>query len=368
MIKKLFYTCNILVLAALIASCLACYIDPSVFWPLQFLGLAFPFIVLFAILFLLISAGARTLIFWVNLAAIMLSWPFIKTIVSLHSDQEETPKAIKVMSYNVRNFDLYNWSGNKATRSDIMQLIRAEAPDIICFQEYYTDDNEFKDTEYLRDSLGYAHHYMRITFDKDTKTENARRSNHMQWGLAIFSRYDIVDKGLVQLGQSNANQCMYADLRIDGHLLRVYNTHLQSIHLGYDDYDTIEELSENQSTSWRKLKNILRKMKRATAARAHQARTLQEAIARYQGPRVLCGDFNDAPVSYTYHTISRGMQDAFVARGMGFGSSFATRLGVYRIDFMLTDPAIAIHSCRTIHRRLSDHYPIVATLTLPAQP
>lgn len=367
MIKKIFYIANILVLIGLIASCLACYIDPSVFWPLQFLGLAFPFIAGLAVIFLFISAGARMFIFWVNLAAIFLAWPFIHTVVSFHLGSEET-QGIKIMSYNVRNFDLYNWSGNKDTRSAIMRLIRTESPDIICFQEYYTDENEFRDTEYLRDSLGYQHHYMRITFDKNHPKEIRSKTNHMQWGLAIFSRYEIVDKGLVQIGRSMANQCMYADLRVDGRLLRVYNTHLQSIHLGYDDYDTIEELSENQSTSWYKLKNILGKMKRATSARAHQARMLQDAIGQYKGPKILCGDFNDAPVSYTYHTISRGLKDAFVEKGTGFGSSFATKLGVYRIDFMLTDPGISILSCRTIHRRLSDHYPIVTTLSLPVQP
>ncbi len=367
MIKKAFYSINIVVLIGLLASCLACYIDPSVFWPLQFLGLAFPFIVLFALVFLLASGIGRTMIFWVNLAAMIMAWPFIRTVVSIHAESRPDT-AIKVMSYNVRNFDLYNWSGNKETRTEIMKLVRSEDPDIICFQEYYTDDNEFRDTEYLRDSLGYQYHYMRITFDKHVSRENSRKENHMQWGLAIFSRHEITDRGLVQLGQSTANQCMYADIKIEGRLLRVYNTHLQSIHLGYDDYDTIEELSENQSTSWRKLKNILRKMKRATAARAHQARTLHEAISQYPGPKILCGDFNDAPVSYTYQTISGGMKDAFVERGRGFGSSFATKLGVYRIDFMLTDPAIGIHSCRTIHRRLSDHYPIITTLSLPAQP
>lgn len=355
-----------IVLIGLTASCLACYLDPSVFWPLQFLGLAFPFILVLVVACLIISAAGRIVIFWVNLAAMVLAWPFIRTVVAVHTAGDES-KGIKVMSYNVRNFDLYNWSGNKETRSDIMQLIRSENPDIICFQEYYTDDNEFRDTEYLKDSLGYRYHYMRVTYDKTPRRDDSRRSNHMQWGLAIFSRYDIADKGLVQLGQSTANQCMYADVRMGDRLLRVYNTHLQSIHLGYDDYDTIEELSENQSTSWHKLKSILRKMKRATAARAHQARILQDAIRQYEGPRILCGDFNDAPVSYTYHTISRGMTDAFVEKGNGFGSSFATKLGVYRIDFMLTDPSISIHACRTIPRRLSDHYPMVTTLSLPAQ-
>ncbi len=268
------------------------------------------------------------------------------------------------MSYNVKNFDLYNWSGNKETRAGIMKLIEKESPDVICFQEYYTDDDEFKNTEYIHDTLGYKYHYMRTTYDKWFKNTSQMKWHHLQWGLAIFSHYAITDTGLVSFGNVSGNQCMYVDLNVNGQPLRIYDAHLQSMHLGYDDYDTIEELSENQNTDWYRLKSILRKMKSATRKRADQAELVHKSISQYSGRKILCGDFNDAPVSYSYQTISDGLQDAFVKKGRGFGKSFATKLGIYRIDYVLVDPAIHINSCRTIRKDLSDHYPVVVTMNL----
>ena len=48
---------------------------------------------------------------------------------------------MKVMSYNVRLFDLYNWSHNTATRNEILDLIRVEDPDILCLQEFVHADD-----------------------------------------------------------------------------------------------------------------------------------------------------------------------------------------------------------------------------------
>lgn len=362
MLRGLLYLVNIAVLVALVLACLCCYVQPSVAWPLSFLGLGFPVIVLTLGALLIVSGIARRRIFWVNLIALLVSAPIIRTVVSFH--KPSAPHGVKIMSYNVKNFDLYNWSGNKETRHKIMRLIDREAPDVICFQEYYTDDVEFSNTNYLRDSLGYPYHYVLTTYEKSYPEKETNIQRHLQWGIAIFSRHQIIDTGVVAFSHLGNNQCIYADLLIKGKPLRVYNTHLQSIHLGYDDYDTIEELSENQSTNWYRVRNILRKIKRAFVKRAHQADVLHARLSQHGGPKILCGDFNDAPVSYAYHTISAGMQDAFIEKGLGFGKSFTNRFGIFRIDYILVDPKIKINSYQSIREELSDHYPVMATVDL----
>ena len=268
------------------------------------------------------------------------------------------------MSYNVRNFDLYNWSGNKKTRSKIMGLIRKESPDIVCFQEFYTDDEDFHNAEYLQDSLGYKFHYLHTTYDKWYKNTSEMKWHHLQWGLAVFSRYEITDTGVVHFDEKGGNQSIFADLCVNGKTLRIYNNHLQSIHLGYDDYDTIEELSENQNTQWSRIRNILKKMKRAFTVRSDQARLVHNHVTGYQGQKIVCGDFNDSPISYTYQTISSGLNDAFIKQGKGFGQSFDTKLGFFRIDFILPDPTIQVNSYRSIHRAYSDHFPVIVTISL----
>jgi endonuclease/exonuclease/phosphatase family metal-dependent hydrolase len=363
MIRRLFYIFNVVLFVLLFMACLSCYIGPLAAWPLSFLGLGFSLLIIFLLAFLVLWAMWRQKIFWANLLALVLCLPFIRTVYAFHFSPAQE-KGIKLMSYNVRNFDLYNWSGNKKTRSRIMGLIGKENPDIICFQEFYTEDENFRNAEYLRDSLGYKYHYFHVTYDQVFKNTSLMKWYRQLWGLAIFSRYPIIDTGVVQFDEKGGNQCMYADLNIDGKTLRVYDTHLQSIHLGYDDYDTIEELSENQNTNWYRIRNILKKMKHAFSKRAAQARLVHDSVSKYEGKKIVCGDFNDSPVSYTYQTISKGLNDAFICKGKGFGESFDTKLGFFRIDFILTDPSIRVNSYRSIHKSLSDHFPVVVTLSI----
>lgn len=363
MIRKLFYFFNVCLLVVLLLACLSCYISPAVAWVLPFLGLAFPVVIILVLVFLLIWAMSWRRMFWVNVVALVLCWPFIRTIFAFHFSHDEE-NGIRFMTYNVRNFDLYNWSGNKKTRARIMNLVRKENPDIICFQEFYTDDDEFQNAEYLCDSLGYKFHYLHVTYDRWYNNTSHMKWHHLRWGLATFSRYEIRDTGTVHFDEPGGNQCTYADVDINGKILRIYNTHLQSMHLGYDDYDTIEELSENQNTQWYKVRNILRKMKHAYTKRAEQARTVRDHVKACQEQKIVCGDFNDSPVSYSYQTIGGGLQDAFIQRGKGFGKSFDTKLGWFRIDFVLPDPSIQVNSYKTIPKSLSDHYPVLVTLSL----
>ena len=363
MIRRLFYLFNVCVLVVLLLACMSCYVSPSVAWPLSFLGLGFPLIIVFLLVFVVLWAVWRRRIFWVNLVALLLCFPFIRTVFAFHFSPAEE-KGVKLMSYNVRNFDLYNWSGNKKTRAKIMGLIRKENPDIICFQEFYTDNDEFYNVEYLCDSLGYKYHYLHATYDKWYKNTSQMKWYHLQWGLAVFSRYEIIDTGVIHFDEKGGNQSIFADLSVKGKTLRIYNNHLQSIHLGYDDYDTIEELSENQNTQWYRVRNILRKMKHAFAKRADQARLVHDHVSKYQGQKIVCGDFNDSPVSYTYQTISSGLNDAFIKQGKGFGQSFDTKIGFFRIDFILPDPTIQINSYHSIHRAYSDHFPVLITFSL----
>ena len=84
----------------------------------------------------------------------------------------------------------------------------------------------------------------------------------------------------------------------------------------------------------------------------------------YTGRKIVCGDFNDVPVSYTYHTVSGNLQDAFVEAGRGFSPTFSNKFSIFRIDYALLDPAFKVNSYRVVHKELSDHYPVVVTFNL----
>ena len=105
-------------------------------------------------------------------------------------------------------------------------------------------------------------------------------------------------------------------------------------------------------------------MRLAYLARAEQADLVAASIAASPYPVIVCGDFNDVPVSYTYHTVSQNLQDAFVEKGFGFSPTFVYKFCIFRIDYALLDPSLKVNSYRVVHKDLSDHYPVIVTFNL----
>lgn len=371
MLRGFFKVLNIVALIVLLASCMATYIEPTKYWQLTFIGFAFPVVLIVNVFFLLIWIYKRDRFGLISLVAIVLTWKFIHSTFAINFNEENKESGIKVMNWNVKNFDLYNWSKNLDTRGQMIELVKKENADVLCLQEFYTNNQLFHNLEYLRDSLGYTYVYFFPSVDltklpksKLQQTLWKKGDLHQQWGVATFSKFPIVDTGKIDFKNSFANDCIYTDINFNGKKARVYNVHFQSIHLGYDDYATIDSLEENQTTRWVPLKNIMRKMKRAYTKRSLQTNAVAQSMGGYSGQKIVCGDFNDVPVSYTYNTAKGNLQDAFVEKGFGFGTTYANKFSFFRIDYSLFDSGIKINSCKTIRKQLSDHYPVVTTFSL----
>ena len=99
--------------------------------------------------------------------------------------------------------------------------------------------------------------------------------------------------------------------------------------------------------------------------RAKQAEILTNHIASSPYPVIVCGDFNDIPVSYTYRTLSQNLNDAFEKRGFGFGTTYSGNIPALKIDYILTAKRIKIFNCTILKVPYSDHYPMVSELGLP---
>jgi endonuclease/exonuclease/phosphatase family metal-dependent hydrolase len=80
---------------------------------------------------------------------------------------------------------------------------------------------------------------------------------------------------------------------------------------------------------------------------------------------IVCGDFNDTPASFCYHTISSDLQDAFLTAGWGTGPTYAGFLLPYRIDYILCDKRFWVGHYQTICEKYSDHYPISCMISFP---
>jgi endonuclease/exonuclease/phosphatase (EEP) superfamily protein YafD len=75
-------------------------------------------------------------------------------------------------------------------------------------------------------------------------------------------------------------------------------------------------------------------------------------------PVIICGDFNDPPVSYTYRKISHGFADAFMRSGWGIGSTYHGPMPSFRIDYIMHSKQFISMDYRRIKFDYSDHFPV----------
>ncbi len=268
---------------------------------------------------------------------------------------KESSAAFTVMSYNVRLFDLYNWTGNGKTRAKIYEYLKLENPDILCFQEYFTSDNptyKFENNNNLSKTLKAKNYHVEYS-------STMRKTEH--WGLATFTRFPIVHKGRILFHQARSNFGIYTDILIKNDTVRIYNVHLQSNHFKEEDYRFIEAPDSGSNEQIiNSSKNVLKLLKRAAVKRAAQVDSLKSEIEKSPYPVILCGDFNDPPFSYAYTQLTEKLNDTFLEEGAGAGITLVGTVPIYRIDYILHDPVLKCHDFEVLPTKLSDHHPVKA--------
>lgn len=333
-----------------IGAYLSVHISPATFWFVAFLGFIFPYIAIVNLFFVFYWLIRRKKIFIFSLIVFLSGLSYLTDIFQLSFSNNKEEDSIKFLSYNVRVFNLYDWKHNIPMRDSIMHFLDDEKPDILCLQEYFYDEtHNFKTTEILADSFG-------LSYFQEAYTYKANIIHN--FGIATFSRYPIVNKGEIRFPETN-NICIYTDIKIKNDTIRVYNNHLQSVHFVKIDYETIDSLGlKIDSVQISGLKGILKKLKSSFVKRANQADLISESIKKSPYPVIVCGDFNDTPVSYTYHKLSDNLNDAFCENGTGIGSTYIGRFPFLRIDFILHSKEITTSDFKVYSQKYSDHFPI----------
>lgn len=355
------FVLNIFSVFFLLLSYLSAFISPDGnFWWLQLIGLSYGFLLLLNLSFILFWILIREKKFWFSIIAILIGFPRIFGIVEprISSGAEPVKDSvrafpIKVMSFNVRLFDLYNWFHNNETRGKIFDFLKKESPDIVCFQEYYSSDRkiaDFDNNKKLPEVLSAPYSHIEYTL-------TLRDSDH--WGTAIFSKYPIINKQAVHFRKRGGNIFIYVDVKVGNDTLRIFNTHLESIRFQTQDYRYIENLKNDvEQDDMAGGIQILNRLKRAFSSRASQVDILKNEIEKSPYPVIVCGDFNDTPSSYTYHKISEGLKDSFRESGSGFGKTYAGLFPSFRIDYILHSEKLFSTHYITHHEKISDHFPV----------
>ncbi len=352
---------NWIAVIALLLAYLAGFLNPSVFWPAAFLGLLYPAILIINILFILFWIVYLKRYFLISLLAIVIGYSYFNTFFSTGRtrNNRNSEKDIKVMSYNVRLFNLYSWEkkGHREMRQAILDLISSESPDILCIQEFYSGHGlgaDYGDTISRILRTKYRHEAFVVTGNRNLPV-----------GLATFSKYPIINSSKVPYENSNVNFFTVNDIVVEDDTFRIINTHMESVRFGKEDISFVSDWNSINDTTLdyqKGSKIILRKIKRAFVRRADQIPTTLHFIKQSPYPVIFCGDINDTPASYTYKQLTNELDDSFVLAGHGIGQTYSDILPWLRIDYIMTSRSLSASSFQVIKKSYSDHYPVVANI------
>ncbi len=346
--------------AALLLACLSMYVNPNRMWSLSFFGLMAPFIYLANAVLLLCWTIRWSPVAFVPLAALLIGFGNVKTFFkpSLRKEHraESSPKAIRVLDYNVFGFmTRENKTRVRYNFKEMAGFIADTDPDIICMQEFQTKLDFPEDSiAACLDKYPYRSIYYKIP-----------NSLGQGFGIAVFSKYPIVRRANIDFGEETSNSSQWVDLRIGRDTVRVINNHLQSTHLNESDRSLLDpEHIALQSATEGQIRQIGSKLKRNYARRAFQADTIASIVESAPYPVILCGDFNDTPVSYTYRKIRGRLEDSFAEKGRGFHYTYKEFFRMLRIDYIFHSGQFETVSFSSPNEPWSDHLPIIVELQM----
>lgn len=314
------------------------------------MGLAFPLFVLADVCLLAVWLLLRQ---WelalLPLVGLLLCAPQLRVYCPFHFRTAPVPEsAIKLLSYNVMAF---GGSIRPEKGKSILNYLRQSGADILCLQEYFVPDQP----PYLRqadvDKALEDYPYRNVT------AVGRNRNNR----LACFSKFPILSAR--RLGYSSeSNGSVAYELLIGGDTVTLINNHLESNKLTVEDKGMYESMlrAPKKGKVERGARRLIGKLAKASVLRASQADTIAREVACARTDYVLlCGDFNDSPISYSRRVIAQELDDAFATSGRGLGISYNRNKFFFRIDHILLSPNLKAYNC-TVDRsiRVSDHYPI----------
>lgn len=356
--KKLFLGIHLIISVVLLY--------PIIFTPLSFIwingffGLAVPYLIIAQLLFLFFWLVAKPIISLISFVTLAVSWKTLIALVAWHPGTNlslnKRDNNIRIISWNVKGFN-----GNQASSplklrtQDIAYSIQKWNPDIICLQEYNTNE---KPKDIGNHSSYFSKQYPYSFFSKDYQI-NAK---DYFAGCIIFSKYKIIRSA--RLPYANQEALIYVDLQKGDDTIRVYTTHLASFNFKENDYRAIDEVAQSSDEALLAKKGVMRKMKKAFIERSIQANFVKKELNKTPYPSIFTGDFNDVPSSYTYKIIANDWQDAFLQKGFGIGVTYNGISPTLRIDYILANSSWKIKGWESVDENLSDHHMIIADLLL----
>jgi len=347
-------TANAIVVLLLIVSGYAYLARPDHMTLLALFGYAFPFFAL---------ANVAFFIYWLIRFKIWMLFSlcgFLLTVgsykawfpINLIHDENTSGKTLTVLTFNVMNMDFVKGPYEDGLNPVVKYISETDA-DVVCMQE--------TGEKFIRD------------YSNDPNVKKALRAYpYMKSGawegrysVVCLSKYPVLRCRRIEY-ESQSNSSYLYDIKVNGQRIRIINNHLESNKLNPKEKDEYTQLiTRRESKELTTVAEMLgSKVGNATSIRASQAVVVAKEIRNSPYQVVVCGDFNDVPGSYVYRTISKGMTDCWIDKGSGWGNTFHENLFLFRIDYILHSKNIETVTIKRDKVRISDHYPLLATLKI----
>jgi endonuclease/exonuclease/phosphatase family metal-dependent hydrolase len=294
---------------------------------------------------------------------LLLSWKsFFSTFgwnyLPRNTEMQAGEQGLRVLSWNVFRWDQMT-SGERPSESNREAMLREilmENADVMCFHEFFEPAGVALKKYQPNIEAIRARGYRYYTFFPTSIIHG--RSKY--FGMAIFSKYPIVDSAMFNFGKTpHSEGLMYADIKVNEKTIRVFTTHLESFKLGKSSY-----FGSAENGVFSTARSSILSIRNAYRNRHDQMNMVNEKIKLSPYPVLLLGNFGDVPNSQTYSVLRKNLDDAFLSDGWGLGTTFRNVLPTLRLDYILVDKKISINKFQVLNYQYSDHYPIMADLSL----
>lgn len=360
MVKTIIFATNIVVILLLFSSFLSWLVSPLKTNLFSYIGLGFGIILSINILYLCLWILLRK---WklalVSVLAIIVCHKPATTFFPIHFCTPKPPQeSVKLLTYNVEGFVNENKKDDRS--HPILDYIVNTDADIVLLQEYLVS----KTGESLRTQKDVNRILNQYPYRSVVALESSGK--YHIYGLACFSKYPIEKSQEIKFNSSFNGAAMYT-VNVNGKRIDVVNVHLESNRITAEDKQLYSEFLQNEEHV--NLNDITKNI-RSRLGRAYRLRTEQtEKVRRFMkensrgDAQIICGDFNDTPISFAYAQMKKGMKDAFVSTGIGPGITYHEFLFRFRIDYVLHSPDMKAYEARVDKIKYSDHYPVTAYFT-----
>ena len=317
------------------------FVSPDTIPRLSLLTLLFPVFLLLDLFFIILWLLLHPRLVWVPVAGALLVGGYALDYCPLHlfgGSGGQDKGTLRIVSFNVGNMT------TDEQREQLIRFIDATDADIVCLQEFH-----------------------RNFIDRNRKWFDSTAYHVLQsGGVAILSRHPFLGDTIHIEYPTRSNHSMACWIDCGGDSLLVINNHLESNHLSSEERDeyTSAITDPNREAIRSSSRMLVGKLSEAAAYRGAQTDSIRALAERNAAhPVIVCGDFNDTPVSYTYQRLARCLNSAYRQAGRGPGFTFSRRSFPVRIDHLFFSDEWTCTSC-IVDRAItsSDHYPLIVRL------